>query len=142
MSDMQSAPSVCLDASVVVRWLLEDEQSHIESLLTDQRHLVAPTLMRYEVTNALYRLTKAGDLTVSTVSDLIDVLLSLPIEIVDEPLLHGSALRIASRYRSGAAYHAHYVALARHLDAELWTADKRLYNALSPHFGFITLLER
>ena len=132
---------ICLDASVVVRWLLDTRMSHIESLVKDEIRFVAPSLMRYEVTNALYQVAKAGGFTIPTAGELIDVLLTLPIEFVDEVHLHRGALALAHRYRSGAAYDAHYVALARHLGAELWTADKRLYNALHPHLDAVRLVE-
>lgn len=97
--------------------------------------------MRYEVTNALYQFTKVGGLTVSTAEELLDVLVTLPIELVNVVHSHQRALSIAYRYRSGAAYDAHYVALAQHLGAELWTADKRLYNAVHPHLDFVRLVE-
>jgi predicted nucleic acid-binding protein len=132
--------TVCLDASVVVRWLLGHDANPIEALPDIGRRVVAPSLMRYEVTNAIYQAVKAGGLTLPTAIELIDILLALPIEIVDEPHLHGTALTIAQRHRSGAAYDAHYVALAQHLEAELWTADKRLYHALHPHMDLVRLV--
>jgi predicted nucleic acid-binding protein len=133
--------TVCLDASVVVRWLLDHEMSHVASLDESDHQFVAPSLMRYEVTNALYQTTKAGGLTASTAEELLDVLVTLPIELIDEAHFHRRALSIAHHYRSGAAYDAHYVALAQHLGAELWTADKRLYNAVHPHLDFVHLVD-
>lgn len=133
--------TICLDASVVVRWLLDREVFRVASLVESECRLVAPPLMRYEVTNALYQITKAGGLTVPTAEELLDMLVTLPIELVNLAHNHQRALSIAHRYRSGAAYDAHYVALAQHLGAELWTADKRLYNAVHPHLDFVHLVE-
>jgi len=44
----------------------------------------------------------------------------------EDPPLHRAALRIAQSCDTAAAYDAHYVALAKRLGAELWTADRRL----------------
>ena len=139
----ESKPAViCLDASVVVRWLLDDELSHVDSLVKSEIRLVAPALMRYEVTNALYQVAKAGGITIPTAGEMINVLLTLPIQITDEGHLHEVSLTIAHRFRAGASYDAHYVALAQHLGAELWTLDKRLYNTVYPHLDFVRLVGR
>jgi predicted nucleic acid-binding protein len=120
---------------------MDDEITHVALLMESGIRFVAPTLMRYEATNALYQITKAGGLTISTAGDLIDVLLKLPIELIGEGHLHRVALTYAHRFRAGAAYDAHYIALARHLGAELWTLDKRLYNAVHPHLDFVRLVD-
>lgn len=146
MSESQTPPPICLDASVVVLWLdgsnYPSVKGRIESVLEGGSRLIAPPLMRFEVTNALYQSLRADAVTLPTVLLLLDTLIALPIDIVYDQSTHENALSIAHRFRSGAAYDAHYVALAQHLHTELWTADKRLFNVLSPHLGFIKLVER
>jgi predicted nucleic acid-binding protein len=56
----------------------------------------------------------------------LDAALSLPIRYEHSPALLRHALRLADRLALSAAYDAQYLAVAEHLDAELWTADKRL----------------
>lgn len=146
VSESRTQPLICLDASVVVLWLdgsnYPSVKGRIESVLEGGSRLVAPPLVRFEITNALYQSLRAGAVTLPTVLLLLETLISLPIDIVDDPSMHENALSIAHRFRSGATYDAHYVALAQYLHAELWTADKRLFNAISPHLGFIKLVER
>lgn len=136
---------ICLDANVVVQWLNISDypvtSRRVESALDNGSRLVAPALMRYEVTNVLYQSLKVEQVTAGSATALIDALMSLPIDVLHEPPVHEDALLLANRFRSGAAYDAHYVALARHLGAELWTADKRLYNAVQHQLDFVHLVE-
>jgi predicted nucleic acid-binding protein len=97
--------------------------------------------MRYEATNVVYQSLKTRNITLATANALIDALVILPIAVYHDEFLHQAALTTASRFRIGAAYDAHYVALAQHLGAELWTADKRLYNAIHHQLDFVRLVE-
>jgi predicted nucleic acid-binding protein len=108
----------------------------------DGVEFVAPLLLRYEVVNAFYQLTKQGGIESTSAEASIKSLVHLPIELMTEESLHWHAFLIASRFRIRAAYDAHYVALAQHLDAELWTADKRLYNSVHPHLDFVHLIDQ
>ena len=59
-------------------------------------------------------------------------LLSSGLELHQPPQLYGRALELASQLSRGAAYDAHYLALAETLGCEMWTADGRFYQAASP----------
>ena len=62
--------------------------------------------------------------------DLIGNLLTSQIELLQPWNLHGKALEMASRFGQGAAYDAHYLALAESLRCELWTADEKFYRSV------------
>ena len=49
--------------------------------------------------------------------------------------MHVTAMQLAGELRQGAAYDAHYLALAESLDCELWTADQRFYGAANAVIG-------
>ena len=52
-----------VDASVAVKWLVEEEDSEAADRLLEQRHeLFAPRLMASEVGNALWRKVRMGEL--------------------------------------------------------------------------------
>lgn len=55
--------------------------------------------------------------------------------------LHQQALKIATTYRLPATYDAHYLALAERLNIELWTADRRLFNAVHSSLIWVKMLE-
>lgn len=48
-------------------------------------------------------------------ADLMQDLMSLGIALHETPELHSQALKLASQLRQGAAYDAHYMALAKNL---------------------------
>ncbi len=140
-----SASTICLDASFVVR-LLESDQPGAEPLRlwrhwqqTGQR-LVAPTLLYYEVSNALYKYVRQKTLSSATAQQLMENALHLDIDLVTYPELHQEALRLAHEWRLPATYDAHYLALARRLQAPFWTADRRLARLVRPHFPHVHLL--
>lgn len=56
------------------------------------------------------------------------------------PGLHRRAIELAGRFRQRAVYDAHYLALAEDLDCELWTADRRFYEAVYGRSPFVRLL--
>jgi predicted nucleic acid-binding protein len=47
------------------------------------------------------------------------------------------ASNIAKTLKLSAAYDAHYLALSKLLNAEFYTADKRLYNSVKSSFNWV-----
>jgi predicted nucleic acid-binding protein len=125
--------SLCVDASLVIRLLVAPRSESVVQLWeewdAERRRIVAPTLLYYEVANALYRYRKHGLLTLSAVQLLLEAVLAIPIDLHAEAELHSRALILADRLSLPAAYDAHYLALAEQLGIEFWTADGRLGQA-------------
>jgi predicted nucleic acid-binding protein len=63
------------------------------------------------------------------------------LRIHDGAELHERALSLAQRFALPAAYDAHYMALAEHLDGELWTSDRRLIQAVGAEMPQVHLVE-
>ena len=125
---------VVVDASVAVKWLVEEENSDKATALTrlwddEGTQLAAPSLMPFEVANVLHRRVVRGDLAVEVAADLMQDLMSLGVALHETPNLHRRALELANQLKQGAVYDAHYLALAESLGCELWTADQRFYRA-------------
>ena len=127
---MRNSP-ICVDASLVVR--LVDSHSRSEELIAlweqwyeDERSLVAPSLLFYEVSNALHRYVVRGVLLPQEADAALDAGLQLHIRLHTDAQLHRRALDLARQHSLSATYDAHYLALAEHLGAEYWTADRRL----------------
>jgi predicted nucleic acid-binding protein len=99
----------------------------------------APTLLYYEITNALYQYQKQQILTPSAVEEALNTLLSLPIQLHGDFGLHPLALRLAKRFSRPATYDAHYLALAEHLGAEFWSADRRLIRKVQAQLNWVHL---
>ena len=128
--------TVVVDASLAAKWLIEEEDSDrahalLRAWVSRDINRAAPYLMPFEVANILHRRVARGELTVGDGARLIARLLGSQLELRQTSNLHARALELASLLRQGAAYDAHYLALAETLDCELWTADERFYRAAS-----------
>jgi predicted nucleic acid-binding protein len=125
---------LCVDANLVVRLLASPKDILVRQLWqkwdTAKQGLAAPTLLRYEVTNAFYRYARQGIMSGDAVRAALRAALALPIHFYGDTQLHGDALALAERFLLPAAYDAHYLALAEQLETELWTADKRLFRTV------------
>jgi predicted nucleic acid-binding protein len=136
---------VCVDANLVMRLVADptDEPTQYlwEQWDSERRPLAAPTLLYYEVANALYRYQKLGYLSASSVQLAFRATLALPLELHGEPDLHWRALDMADKFSLPAAYDAHYLALAELLEGEFWTADGRLARTVQPSLPWVHLVE-
>ncbi len=65
--------------------------------------------------------------------------LSLPISLHGQATLHRRALRLAGSLALPAICDAHHLALAEVLDAEFWTADRRLVHAVCETLPWVHL---
>ena len=135
---------VCVDANIVVALIYANADSaRAQALVDEQRSagepIVAVDLLGYEVTNTMRRLVRAG-LTLDSARAALARIPALGIELHPAAALHDRALVIAHEAGAGAAYDAHYVALAEALACDLWTADQKLVNALSVRFQFVRWL--
>ena len=136
---------VCVDASIIVDQLLgfDDLPLHTQWQAWIERDvkLIAPRLVRYEVTNVLYQIAKKGQLSREVVAETIHVLITLPITLFDDPFLHDSAFTLARELSLGATYDAHYLALAKQQACEFWTRDAKLVRATQQKYDWIRLLD-
>ncbi len=141
---MPNSP-VCLDASFLLRLLLDGETASQadglwEAWHREGRRLVAPTLLYYEVTNALHRYAAQGDLLPDEVETLLGLALRLDVELIGDAELHRRALQLARTLSLPTTDDAHYLALAERLDAEFWTADARLAQAVQDRLPRVHVL--
>ena len=128
---------ITVDASLIIRLITSNDNNNLYHLKWQEWQssntvIVAPSLIMYEVSNGIYRYQKAGQIKQDEAESLLDSALNLGIRFYGDSNLHQEAFKIASLYNLSATYDAHYLALAQRLQIELWTADKRLFNGVSP----------
>ena len=117
-----------VDASIVVKWFIEEEHSDQalslrEAFATGRIQLHAPALMPYEVLNALARSALfTGDELVLIARSLSGYGFEISTPVGDD--LEKMAVLCAGDELT--AYDAAYVALAQRLKAGLYTADVEL----------------
>jgi len=130
---------VCVDASIIISLVTSETQSQkVLNLWTKwmQRdtHVVAPSLLGYEVTSALRRKVVRGIMSYEDAKRSLEAVSSLDIEFFDHPELPLRAYDIAFRFNLPTAYDAYYLAVAEILECEFWSSDERLYNTVSESF--------
>lgn len=122
-----------VDASVLLAAFFPDEaQEQAQALLREhaagRQRLKAPTLLQYEIENAVWQAERRGRITGEQAAEILQAAAGLQIEL--HTLNWGESLPLARQHgRSG--YDAAYLALAYKLGEDLVTADARLYNAVS-----------
>jgi predicted nucleic acid-binding protein len=123
-------PALVVDASVALKWALNDEEAVPQAVaLRDDGlrgfvRMVAPALWSYEVANGLFVAARRKRLTFPEGAHALAALHVLGVELAEpEP---GESYALAHQY-GVAVYDACYLALAARLDAELWTGDRKLY---------------
>jgi len=87
----------------------------------------APQLWTYEAVSTLRKLTALGRLTAGEAQEALDEFGRLEVQAVDQsPELGRRTLAWAERLNQVVAYDAAYFAVAEALDADFWTADRKL----------------
>jgi predicted nucleic acid-binding protein len=140
---MASESSVCCDANLVVRSHEPESLEHdkiialFEKWAAEGVDIIAPRLLAYEVTNAVYRAAREGRSSFDRARTVLESLATMPIRFVDDSRLLPDALEIARQLDKKAAYDAHYLALAKREGIVLYTADRRLADSSKGRFTFV-----
>ena len=130
--------TVVVDASVAVKWVLQEEHTEEALRLWDRwqessEFVVAPRLFSAEVTNVMHQRVRRGQLASADAAEILDTLLS--IVAVSEPEgLYGRSFALAGLLGLNSTYDAVYLALAEAEECDMWTADLRFVRAAQVRF--------
>jgi len=132
----------CVDASLILRTLVPGPLSDqalvmLERWQRDKTELFAPALLAFEVTSTLRRFVHLGELTPVEGEEAFQRFLELDIRLSSRRGIFPLAWRLAQELNRPRAYDTAYLALAEILGCDFWTADERLYNAVSRKLGFV-----
>jgi len=130
---------VIIDASVILRAFFPDEkQAHAQALIRDhvsgQLQLVAPTLLVYEMTNAVVQAVRRERIGDQAAEEILGAFEGLDIQI--EPVGWQQILPLSLRFGCS-AYDGAYLALAQLRGEPLVTGDLRLYRAVHEHLPWV-----
>jgi len=125
---------IVLDASVVLKWIFEDEEGHDRALryrdmhVSGEKPIAVPDLFFYEVANVLITKTR---LDAAAGSEAFSLLWNFDLEVCDLGFQEfSSGIRISRRYGI-TLYDAAYIELARKLRCDFVTSDKKLYRKVN-----------
>jgi predicted nucleic acid-binding protein len=120
--------TLIVDASIAVKWLLDEEGSEQARKAVQGRDLAAPAFLRLEVFHVVWRRSRRGEATDSQLRDTLPALNKIIARFErDEPLV-GRAAEIAAAHAL-AIYDCLYLALALQNEAAIITADQKQFAA-------------
>ncbi len=120
---------ICADSSALanaVMGRLPVLRQELNDVFGQARIVFAPSLIHFEMVNTLWKYVRAGSIDNKRCREMLDAFLALPIRLVDDDDLHLTASDLANQLLGLSGYDAHFIAVARRTDSELWTVDKRL----------------
>ena len=136
---------VCVDASLALKLVLHEADSDRAQALwqgwidTDTE-IVAPEHLAFEATSVIRNHVHRGLISREAGRQAFNALHAQQITLVSSAGLNIGAWEMAEEFQRPTAYDAYYVALAETLGCELWTADRRLVNAVSHALGWVNWL--
>jgi predicted nucleic acid-binding protein len=133
---------IVIDASVVLKWYLKDEEWGQEAVWFLEQHvagnmvLFAPTILTYEVLNALLVAERTGRIAEQTTETAFEGFVELEIEFSDPFVDYSDILSLARSFHR-TVYDASYISLANKKNIDFVTGDKRLYNAVKDKLKWV-----
>jgi predicted nucleic acid-binding protein len=122
---------VIVDASVAVKWVIDEPDAEAAEALLEQR-LAAPSLWLAEAANALWSKCRRKDITEQEVHDGCRMLAQAPVTRIELDPLLPSAARLALEL-GHPVYDCFYLAAAQLQDTYLITADRRFARRVAAH---------
>lgn len=134
-----------IDASVVLKWYLADEQYSekalglLEKYVSDRLDILAPSLLDYEVINGLVIASRSGRIEEEQLLTAIDGFVGLGIELKNLSMFSPYVLHYCKVYNRS-VYDASYLALAEDEGIPLITSDQGIYNAVRKDIQWVKWL--
>jgi len=127
---------VCVDASIALKWVLPEPDHEValgllRNWLAEDRRLVAPLPFVYEVDSVIRSHAHRGTISLDAANAAFETVGKSPVRIMHNTEIRALAWQLAEQLNLSTLYDAAYLALTQHVDGELWTADRRLYNQVS-----------
>lgn len=143
---------ICLDASIIVKILVQEEHSEkatalMQKVIQNRQLIVLPPFAWAEVGTVLRKKRRRNELAVQEADDLwFEFRLFPGIEYLSDDELMDRAWKISRYFDLPTLYDATYLAVAEVIEertgeaCEFWTADERLINSLGGKRKYVMLL--
>lgn len=132
--------SVVVDASVALKWVLDEPESTRARSLVGSERLVAPDFFRIECAHVLAKYARRGLLTSEYASAGLQKIEAVRVSLAASGPLVSEAQRLALAMRTS-VYDSLYLAVALSEGASLVTADVRFADAVGAAYpGVVRLL--
>lgn len=121
--------SLVVDASIAVKWVIEEEGTEDALSLRHRAKLIAPDLLAAECSNVLWKKVRRGELAKDEALLAAKLLQNADLELLPTRPVLESATRLAVDL-DHPAYDCIYLAIAVARNCQLVTADERLLRRL------------
>ena len=133
---------VCVDASFVLKLVLpEDYSDKVHQIwskwVKNGVDICAPYLLVYETHSVIRNKVYRKELTSEEGQSAIKVLMEQNIILYHARTLGEIAWEFARQYDRPTLYGAFYLAVAKELKTEFWTADKKLHNRIGNEINWM-----
>jgi predicted nucleic acid-binding protein len=120
--------SVVIDASVALKWVLDEPGKQAADALLDQE-LIAPALWLLEAANVLWKRAQRGEISAEGAAERLSELYNAPVTTVaiEDDLLAAADL---ANLLAHPVYDCLYLALAVREDTYVVTADRRFHSVV------------
>jgi predicted nucleic acid-binding protein len=140
-----NSDKICLDANVVVAWVLVEKYSEkadalIHSLKYGGIEIVVPPLFHPEVATAIRKQVYFKGILPQEGDQAFSIYQSIPIRIIEGIEIYRRAWQLASAYNLPVCYDTQYLAVAEIIDCPLWTNDIKFVNALRGRSKYVRWL--
>jgi predicted nucleic acid-binding protein len=125
--------TIVVDASVGLKWVVNEIGSDQAVALIEGRRLIAPSLFWVETANALAMKARRGELSRSAVNDAWRDLTASPLEIIPMNAEAIAPAMTLAQDLQHTVYDCTYLALAMANNCPIITADKRFVASVATH---------
>ena len=138
--------TVVIDSNILIAFGLADELLHTQAnqilaaWQSTRTPLAAPRLFRSEITAVVRKVVYQKRITHEQGREMLARFLLYPVEFHEDDALMKAAYELSGEFNRPRAYDAQYMALAKRLSCEFWTADERMFNAVKDRFSGIKWL--
>jgi predicted nucleic acid-binding protein len=129
-----SGEALVIDASVAVKWLIEEDGTPEALALRRRAKLIAPDILAAECANIFWKKVQRGELSQEEALLAARLLQAAEIELMPTRFLMEAAMRVAIEL-DHPAYDCLYLAVAVDRDCRFVTADQRLLRKLRENLG-------
>lgn len=132
---------IIVDASVALKWVVEEEGSNEAQALPGQDDLAAPQLLLLECANALWSKVKSKSLDRDDASEALARIVRAPLRLLSDSDLASAAQAIAFDL-DRTVYDSLYLAAAMAEGGLVVTADARFAAAAEKHSAYARFIRR